>query len=87
MPFADAKYPPMTGWLTKTDTGCVAHVVPLTNGERLLVEENEDGLALAVCCRSHDWPDLWVCRIEDQGVVALTYSDDACQRLARRLND
>lgn len=84
MPFADARYPRAASRQVSTYTGLTAHVVQLTNGERLLVEESEDGLSLAVCVRNSDAPDLWVCRIEDAGVMALTYSDDACSRLARR---
>jgi hypothetical protein len=78
MPFADANYPTparQDGWIA-------AHIVNLTNGERLFVEERTTGLHLAVCCPDDDAPDLWVCRLSEDGVLAYAYSGDACIRLA-----
>jgi hypothetical protein len=83
MPFADAKYPPSSVRRAPNFRDRIAHVVQLTNGERLYVEEH-DGLNIAVCVRGTDDYDLWVCRIASEGVMAHTWSDGACERLSRR---
>lgn len=82
MPFADAKYPHPRCF---TIRGERTTAVPLANGWTLLViEQQSPDQEVVIAIADPDSMtsvDLTVCSITHRGVLAHTYSDDACQRL------
>lgn len=69
---------------TRQLSGGLTHIVPLSNGELVGLQEQEDRLAICLMDRDGTVEDYYVADITDSGVLVMPNSGDACQCLSRR---
>ena len=62
------------------------HRVTLSNGEIVLLEEGDGRLSIA-STDSTGYPDMWVCEINQDGVLVFPNSGHGCETIVNNLKE